>query len=69
MAIVRDTFPEADREAMSTAVWALVHGLAFLHLGGKLDPTDPAATDDRVRTTVRTLLDTTRPHPAAEPSQ
>ncbi|MFG2848740.1 TetR-like C-terminal domain-containing protein [Kitasatospora sp. NPDC048296] len=68
-AIVRDTFPGTDREAMSTAVWALVHGLAFLHLDGKLDPTDPTATDDRVRTAVRTLLDTTRPHPAAEPNR
>ncbi|MFE2407523.1 TetR/AcrR family transcriptional regulator [Kitasatospora sp. NPDC059408] len=57
-AIVRDTFPAADCEAMSTAVWALVHGLAFLHLDGKLGPTDPAATDTRVRAAVLTLLKT-----------
>src|SRR5882762_8372765 len=36
-AIVRRCFPRADRAAMSTAVWALVHGLAFLYLDGKLD--------------------------------
>src|SRR3984885_12019312 len=35
-AIVERTFPEADTEALATAVWALVHGLAFLHLDGKL---------------------------------
>ncbi|MEU6662991.1 TetR/AcrR family transcriptional regulator [Streptomyces sp. NPDC046821] len=68
-AIVADTFPAADGEAMSTAVWALVHGLAFLHLDGKLGPTDPAATDAHVRAAVRALLNTTRPAPAAEPNQ
>ena len=36
-AIVGRSFPGADPDAMSTAVWALVHGLAFLHLDGKLD--------------------------------
>jgi hypothetical protein len=36
-AIVRPCYPAADPDALSTAVWALVHGLAFLHLDGKLD--------------------------------
>src|SRR3982075_157322 len=28
--IAQRTFPEADAEALATAIWALVHGLAFL---------------------------------------
>lgn len=35
--IARRTFPEADPEAPWTSVWALVHGLAFLHLDGTFD--------------------------------
>ncbi|MFC8717715.1 TetR/AcrR family transcriptional regulator [Kitasatospora sp. NPDC057198] len=54
--IVRGAFPGADPGPTATAVWGLVHGLAFLHLDGKLDATDPAATDTRVRTAVRALL-------------
>ena len=34
-AIVRQSFPGSNPEALATAVWALVHGLAFLHLDGK----------------------------------
>src|SRR5690242_9931504 len=40
-AIVERTFPQADAEALATAVWALVHGLAFLYLDGKLDASTP----------------------------
>src|SRR3979490_410040 len=40
-AIVERTFPQADTEALATAVWALVHGLALLHLDGKLDSATP----------------------------
>src|SRR5579859_1161612 len=32
--IVERTFPEGDSEALATAIWALVHGLAFLYLDG-----------------------------------
>ncbi|SCF80172.1 transcriptional regulator, TetR family [Streptomyces sp. Cmuel-A718b] len=35
--VVGATFPGVDADALSTTVWALVHGLAFLHLDGKLD--------------------------------
>jgi hypothetical protein len=35
-AIVERIFPQADADALATAIWALVHGLAFLHLDGKL---------------------------------
>ncbi|MEU0389318.1 WHG domain-containing protein [Streptomyces chartreusis] len=49
--------PDADPDALGVACWALLHGLAFLYLEGKL-PTDPAATvDARVRTSVGALID------------
>jgi AcrR family transcriptional regulator len=55
-AIVGQSFPGADPEALATAVWALVHGLAFLHLDGKLDASTPAVVSDRVRGAVHALL-------------
>jgi hypothetical protein len=33
-----------------------VHGLAFLHLDGKLDASDPQAVADRVRAAVYAVL-------------
>jgi AcrR family transcriptional regulator len=57
--IVGRVFPEADAEAMATATWALVHGLAFLHLGGKLDATTPSAVAERVTAAIETLLTAT----------
>ncbi|ALG84885.1 TetR/AcrR family transcriptional regulator [Gordonia phthalatica] len=47
-ATVERALPGTDSAAMGTAVWALVHGLAFLHLDGKLD----AASDEAVAATV-----------------
>ena len=32
-----ESFRTLTPEALATAIWALVHGLAFLHLDGKLD--------------------------------
>jgi AcrR family transcriptional regulator len=55
-AIVARSFPDADSDAMSTAVWALVHGLAFLHLDGKLDASTPKVVSDRVRGAVHAVL-------------
>ncbi len=55
-AAVQRSFPDADAEAMTTAVWALVHGLAFLHLDGKLDMSAPVSVSDRVRDAVRAVL-------------
>ena len=55
-AIVRQSFPEADEEAMSVAVWGLVHGLAFLHLDGKLDASSSAVVSARVRAAVHAVL-------------
>ena len=46
----------SDSEDTATAVWALVHGLAFLHLDGKLDNLDPEAIDERVRASFMAVL-------------
>jgi AcrR family transcriptional regulator len=54
--IVRQAFPGADPDALATAAWALVHGLAFLHLDGKLDASDPAAVAARVTAAVHAML-------------
>jgi AcrR family transcriptional regulator len=54
--IVHGVFPGADAEALSTAVWALVHGLAFLHLDGKLDASTPEVVAAQVRGAVHAIL-------------
>lgn len=53
---VRQVFPEADPEAMSTAAWALVHGLAFLYLDSKLDSTTPEVLAGNVRAVILALF-------------
>jgi AcrR family transcriptional regulator len=50
--IVERAFPAAEPSALATAIWALVHGLAFLHLDGKLDGSDQRAVAVRVRASV-----------------
>lgn len=55
-AIVSKCFPGAEPQALSIAVWALVHGLAFLHLDGKFDASDPDDVAQRVRGAVHALL-------------
>ena len=55
-AIVRQSFPGSNPEALATAVWALVHGLAFLHLDGKLDSSTPDVVSDRVCGAVHAVL-------------
>ncbi len=42
-------FPEAKADDLATAGWGLAHGLAFLHLDGKLPKGKPRAVDKRVR--------------------
>jgi cobalamin synthase len=54
--IVEKSFPQADAEALATGVWALVHGLAFLHLDGKLDASSPLVVADRVYATIMEML-------------
>ncbi|MEU1281753.1 TetR/AcrR family transcriptional regulator [Streptomyces sp. NPDC005805] len=70
-AIVRDAFPGTDAPALATTVWALVHGLAFLHLDGKLDTSTPEIVAEQVRAAVQALF-TVAPAlsgRAAEPSR
>lgn len=55
-AIVGRAFHGADPDALETAFWALVHGLAFLHLDGKLDASDPMAVRARVSAAVHAVL-------------
>ncbi|MGP3942338.1 MULTISPECIES: TetR/AcrR family transcriptional regulator [Streptomyces] len=54
--VVGGAFPGADPEALSTTVWALVHGLAFLHLDGKLDTSTPEVVAGQVRAAVQALF-------------
>ncbi|WP_069869571.1 hypothetical protein [Streptomyces malaysiensis] len=44
---------------LATAVWALVHGLAFLHLDAKFDTSTPEVVADRVRAAVHAHLGVT----------
>ncbi len=55
-AIVDATFPGVDADALSTTVWALVHGLAFLHLDGKLDSSTPEIVTAQVTSAVHALF-------------
>lgn len=55
--IVHATFPGVDADALSTTVWALVHGLAFLHLDGKLDLSTPEVVAAQVESAVHALFD------------
>lgn len=45
-------FPGQDAEALAAAGWALAHGLAFLHLDGKLK----AASEDEAAARVRAVF-------------
>jgi AcrR family transcriptional regulator len=54
--IVERVFAQADPEALATAIWALVHGLAFLYLDGKLDAPSPAAVADRVAAATEAVI-------------
>ena len=56
LACVNETFPEADAEALATAGWSLVHGLAFLHLDGKLPSANAEEVDARVVSAVTAIL-------------
>lgn len=54
--IVEKVLDPADPEATATAVWALVHGLAFLHLDGKFDSESDAVVATRVRGAVEAAI-------------
>lgn len=53
---VERLFPGADVPSLSTALWSLAHGLAFLHLDGKLRPEPADAVSARVHTVVGAIL-------------
>ncbi|WP_319943522.1 TetR/AcrR family transcriptional regulator [Nocardia aurantia] len=55
--LVRQVFPDVDPEPMAIAVWALVHGLAFLHLDGKWDASSPKVVTERVDSAVAAILE------------
>ncbi|MER5793896.1 TetR/AcrR family transcriptional regulator [Streptomyces sp. NPDC001980] len=59
--LVRNAFPGGTRDGLATAVWALVHGLAFLHLDGKLDASSPETVAEQVGTAVRATVGPGRP--------
>lgn len=49
-------FPDADAPELATALWSLAHGLACLHLDGKLAATSPEAVATRVRAAFAAIL-------------
>ena len=55
-AIAQQVIPTADSEPLATAMWALVHGLAFLHLDGKLDSSDADVVAARVHAAVSAIV-------------
>jgi AcrR family transcriptional regulator len=57
--VVERSFPRGNSEALATAIWALVHGLAFLHLDGKLDASTPSVVTNRVTAAIEALLTAT----------
>jgi AcrR family transcriptional regulator len=65
--IVERSFPQADADALATAVWAVVHGLAFLHLDGKLDASTPSVVADQVTAAIQALLTATGTDTRAAP--
>ncbi len=57
--VMAHVFPEAKADDLATAGWGLAHGLAFLHLDGKLPKDKPRAVDKRVRAAYAAILPTT----------
>lgn len=60
-------FPGQDPTALAAAGWGLAHGLAFLHLDGKLAAGDQAQVDARVRGAFRAILAAQAPTPSPTP--
>ncbi|MDF0531227.1 TetR/AcrR family transcriptional regulator [Tsukamurella sp. 8F] len=54
--IVETSVATDTPEALATGAWALVHGLAFLFIDGKLDPSSPDQVASTVRATVVATL-------------
>ncbi|WP_342373769.1 WHG domain-containing protein [Myxococcus stipitatus] len=59
--VLASIFPHVDAPSLATAAWGLVHGLAFLHLDGKLSPTPREDVGNRVRAAFDALLSANEP--------
>jgi AcrR family transcriptional regulator len=55
-AAVGRIFETDNPSALATGLWSVVHGLAFLHLDGKLDTSSQQGIRDRVRQAVMALV-------------
>lgn len=54
--VIERCFRGADAASLSTALWAMAHGLAFLHLDGKLRPEPATEVVVRVRAAVTAVF-------------
>lgn len=54
--VLAKAFPQADTPAASIALWGMAHGLAFLHLDGKLRPEPLDEVRERVRSAIAAAL-------------
>ncbi|SFR72978.1 DNA-binding transcriptional regulator, AcrR family [Microbacterium azadirachtae] len=54
--VLAEMFPSADVSHLSLAFWGMAHGLAFLHLDGKLRPEDLGEVEGRVRAAAAAVL-------------
>ncbi|KAB1661695.1 TetR/AcrR family transcriptional regulator [Pseudoclavibacter sp. CFCC 13796] len=55
-AVMATVFPQSDPVTLAAAGWSLAHGLAFLHLDGKLNAVDQGVVDERVRSIFTTVF-------------
>ncbi|WP_373695380.1 TetR/AcrR family transcriptional regulator [Microbacterium maritypicum] len=53
---IEELFSGADVPSLSTALWSMAHGLAFLHLDGKFRPEPAEAVAERVRSSVAAIF-------------
>lgn len=49
-------FPDSDADALASAGWALAHGMAYLHMDGKLATSSPEEVAERVRTAFSAII-------------
>ncbi|MET9026448.1 TetR/AcrR family transcriptional regulator [Nocardia sp. NPDC004168] len=53
---MKQVFPDGDPQALASAWWALAHGMAYLHLDGKLPAESSHEVADRVRAAFAAIL-------------
>jgi len=54
--VVARLFRASDVSSLAQSLWALAHGLAFLHVDGKLRPESPSEVEARVRASIAAIL-------------